>query len=231
MSVFSPRDRRALQEMLAMLRRPVAIMGFVENAETDEILSPLFQEITHLVPGLVHCELVDATRSATLVEALGVQILPSLRFVGSNGEFAPVEMLGSPTGYQFGSFLNLLMNLSQARPLLGHAISGALKNVDQDIYIEVIVTATCPNSPQVVRIAQASALANPSRVFARSFDAVQFPELLPAESIDLVPYTQIYIAGQLIAARAGMMSAKDLWMMIHAGLKGVGIHAALQHNF
>jgi len=219
MSVFSPRDRRTLYEMLSTLRRPISLMVFVDPKNDGQAAHDLVQELHELAPELLQYRVISVDETSIVAKTLSVTETPSWRFLGSAGELVPVEIIGMPTGYQFGSFLNLLLTLSQGHLHLGHSVHGALKNIASDVLIEVLVSATCPNCPEVVRMAQECALANPARIFSRTLDAGQHPHGIPP-GLEIVPYTRIVVGGRVEAARAGMMSHRELWRLIQTGLKG-----------
>lgn len=218
MSVFSMRDRRTLRDMLADLSRPVEILAFVEETQAEDARE-LVTELSALGRGALSSQVVMPDTADSLARALGVSRYPTFRFCGPTGEMAPIEMVGMPTGYQFGAFLALILSLTKGRLALNHAIQGALKNITHDVLLEVIVTATCPNCPEVVRLAQHGALANPARIHTRTVDAIQHPDAVGA-GVEVVPYTRIWVDGRVQAERAGMMSATQFWRLIQDGLKG-----------
>ncbi|MCL5117133.1 MAG: hypothetical protein M1272_08305 [Firmicutes bacterium] len=218
MSVFSARDRKTLRDMLTGLHRPVGILAFAPRHASDGVQA-LLDELMVLADGRIHGQWTDPEEREALAAALGVSASPTFRFIGPTAEIAPVEMVGLPSGYQFGAFLNLLLALNRGRLYLNHSVSGAVKNLSHDVVLEVVVSATCPNCPEVVRLVQQCAMANPARVFARSLDAAQHPDLVPA-GVDAVPYTRIFVDSRLMAEKVGMMSSSQLWHLIQAGTKG-----------
>lgn len=213
-SVFSVRDRRMLREMLTGLIRPVGVMAFVEE-EQEGPVKALLAEVEALSRGVVGARVERA--GDALGALLSVTQIPSFRFVGVGGDILPIEMVGLPTGYQFGAFLALLTSLSRGRPTLSHGVVGALKNLTHNVYLEVLVTATCPNCPQVVRLAQQFALANPARIHMASVDALQCPDPM---GIDRVPWTRLFVDGVMKSERAGMVSAPDLFRWVQTTVRG-----------
>lgn len=218
MSVFSVRDRRMLREMLGNLTRPVSIVAYADPSDRAH-LEELTEELVGLSRGLLSVRLMATEQDGALVSALGFRASPSFAFVLPNGEFAPVEMVGFPTGYQFGAFLNLLLTLNRGRPRLSHAVHGALKNITQDVRLEVIVTATCPNCPGVVGLAQQCALANPARIQAISLDAVQHPQFV-GPGVEAVPLTRVWVQGRLARQATGLMSEQQFYRLIQSAVKG-----------
>ena len=217
-TVFTVRDRRKLREMFLGLSRPVGIIALT-NAEQRTQVEALTNELSRLTPIPLSVRIVDPEHDPALQQAMGFGGVPSFQFVGAQGEVAPIEMVGLPTGYQFGAFLNVLLTLGRGRLRVSHAVQGALKNLVADVRLEVLVSATCPNCPGLVRLSQECALANPARIRAVSIDAVQHPDLA-GPGIDVVPLTRIWVDGRMRGEEAGLMSEARLYHLIQASVKG-----------
>ena len=218
MSQFSTRDRRTLREILHPMPRPVDVWAFTgSDPAIDE--TAWLHELSELTEGRIDVTVFPALDVMPLSTALGVVARPSFRVLGAGGEIAPLDIVGVPTGYQFGAFVQLLMALARNKSQLPHNRTSAVKNLQQDTVMEILVTPTCPHSPQLVRLAEDYALANPARLFVRIVDAVQCPDLVPT-GVEAVPHLRLFQDGVLVAERAGMTPASDLWRMIHGGRKG-----------
>ncbi|NMP22442.1 thioredoxin family protein [Sulfobacillus harzensis] len=219
MSVFSVRDRRMLREMLADVTRPVGVLAYAEDSQRPAV-EDLMGELARLTRGPLSAQVLNDDHDGALIRAIGFQRTPSFAFVNAHGEIAPVEMVGLPTGYQFGAFLNMLLVLNRGRLNLSHAVQGALKNAGRDVRLEVVVAATCPNCPGVVRLVQQCALANPARIRAVSIDAIQHPDLA-GPGVEAVPLTRIWVEGRMAGEHTGLMSEQQLYQLIQGALKGV----------
>ncbi len=218
MSQFSTRDRRTLREILQPLPRPVDVWAFCGSDAPSEDTAWL-DELSELTAGRIGVTVYPDAHQAPLALALGVLATPSYRLVSSGGEVAPLDIVGVPTGYQFGAFVQLLTALAKNKTQLAHSRTSAVKNVQQDTVLEILVTPTCPHSPQLVRLAEDYALANPARLFVRVVDAVQHPELVP-DGVEAVPHLRLFQDGALIGERTGMTPAGELWRMIQRGRRG-----------
>lgn len=218
MSQFSTRDRRTLREMLHPLPRPVEVWAFAGPDSPTDATNWLY-ELAEITAGRIGVTVFSD--EAALASTLGVVARPSFRVVGAGGEVAPLDIVGIPTGYQFGAFVQLVMALAKNKSQLPHNRSSAVKNVPQDTVMEIWVTPTCPHSPQLVRLAEDYALANPARLFVRVIDAIQYAEMVP-EGVEAVPHLRLFQDGELVGERTGMTPAGDLWRMIQRGRKGDG---------
>lgn len=221
-NVFTVRDRRKLREMFLGLSRPVGIVALSRDEQRAQV-EALTTELVRLTPTPLSVRIVDPEDDPALQAAMGFRGVPSFQFLAPGGEVAPIEMVGLPTGYQFGAFLNVLLTLARGRLRLSHAVQGALKNLGADLRLEVLVSATCPNCPALVRLSQECALANPARIHAVSIDAVQHPELA-GPGVDAVPLTRIWVDGRLQGEEAGVMSESRFHHLIQASLKGAFRH-------
>lgn len=222
MSALSARDRRTLKEILEPLARPVEVLTFLPAEPEESALESVLADMAGLSHGMVAVRVLREPDHQSLAGALGIRERPSLRVVAPGGEVLPVEVIGEPTGYQFGALVQLLAAASRGRPRLARSYSGMLKNVVHNILLEVYVAPTCPHSPQVVRMAQDFALANPGRVFARSIDVMSRPDLV--EQIEMVPCLVVSIDGQVTAQHVGMLSMALLARLIRAGERGMRQH-------
>ncbi len=227
---LAPRDQRMLRDILRALVRPVELWAFLDDGENSADLAAVLLQLDRLARDRLTVHIADGETASGLLLALGVGMKPTLRIVGPGGEFAPVEIVGAPRGYQFGALIHLLAAISGGRTGLPYAARRMAKNVKHDILLEVGVTPTCPHSPQVVRIAQDFALTNPARIFARSVDLVQMTAGAGVLT-DAVPVLTVYVDGKVMASHVGTLSAERMSRLIQSSFKGGSRHAgSLQHH-
>jgi alkyl hydroperoxide reductase subunit AhpF len=212
MSQLSPRDRRTLKEILEQLVRPVEIWAFLGDGERDHELAAVLNDTVQLSAGQLRLKTYEADAGESLAGALGIETRPALRVAGPGGEVLPVEVLGAPLGYQFAAFVQLLVQASRSRPLLGRAAAASVKNLRHNVLLEVQVAPTCPHSPQVVRLTQDVAMANPGRIFARAVDVLQ--SRAAGGMPDDVPVLTVVVDGRAVATHTGMLSSAELVQMI-----------------
>jgi len=208
---------KTLREMLRPLSRPVDVWPFVEDGPLGQELLQVLDELQVASGGRV---VVQSPQAAdALEEVLGVDIRPALHF-SVGGDFAPIEMVGAPTGYQFGAMVGLLTALTQGRSGLTHTLAAKVKNVTSDVMLEVAVAPTVPFCPQMVRLSQDCALANPARIFARSWDVTQGgAPVVPGQPL---PTLSVSVNGIVRVQSVGVMPARDLVQLIVDIAKGGG---------
>lgn len=225
---LASRDQRMLREILRGLVRPVELWAFASESPESADLVPVLEQLDHLGGDRLSVK-VTTEQGSGLAMALGVSVRPTLRVVGSGGEFAPIEIWGAPRGYQFGALVGLLVAMSRGRNQLPYAVSRSLKNLTHDVLLEVGVAPTCPHSPQVVRMAQDCALANPGRIAARSVDLVQLTGS-GAVASEAVPALTVYVDGRPRASHVGTLSAESMSRLIQSSVKGASRHARNPHH-
>ncbi|PSR22838.1 MAG: hypothetical protein C7B45_05040 [Sulfobacillus acidophilus] len=215
---LNARDRRTLEAMLASLIRPVEVWAFLDDRPDSVEVAEILRITADLAQGRLIVRLLG-DGAHPLARILTKDRRPVLWVLGPNGEFLPIEIVGPPRGYQFGALVRLLINVSRNRNDLPHGVAGLIRGVPLDVQLEVRVTPTCPHSPQVVRVAEACALANPGRIVARVID-ISSSSAGGCDSLQVVPQLLIAVEGQTVTQHIGMVSAWDVGRMIMSGVKG-----------
>jgi alkyl hydroperoxide reductase subunit AhpF len=215
---FTHRDRRTLDAVFRRFRRPVTIHGFFDEGQSATLRNML-QELAVLAGGhLLYQEITDDGHP--LARVLGVTDRPTLRFYTRDWAWAPVEMVGDPSGYQFGVLLGILASLAGGfRPRIHGRLVSSVRNLNREVILEVLTLPTCPHSPHVVRITQEFALTNPGRVMARSISVTDYPVSMSL-GVEAVPHLRVLSHGQLLATYTGILSPEALWQLIERGIKG-----------
>jgi glutaredoxin-like protein len=152
-------------------------------AQTREIL----QEVAEL-SDKVHLEVKDFVRDAEAAKELGVDRIPA--FVLEGKAQGKVRYFGIPSGYEFSSLIEDLLDVSAGTTDLSEKTRKSLEAIDQDVHIQVFVTPTCPYCPLAVRLAHKLAVENPY-ITADVIEATEFPELVQRYNIFGVPKTVI----------------------------------------
>lgn len=214
MNPFSARDRHALREMCRFLVKPVEIWAFLDQAPVSRELHDVLTYLVQLSGGKLSLKVLDTEYLGEPAPSPRVCFRPFLRIV-QGGELLPIEIVGSPTGYQYGAFIELLVAVSQGRYRLSRALENFAKNLKSNVLLEVLVSPTCPYSPHVVRLAQRFALSNPGRIYARSVDLTQVAPI--GGPVSVVPHLTVQVYGQICHRHQGLLTAGELVGLIDAG--------------
>ncbi|HOE14167.1 MAG TPA: thioredoxin family protein [Candidatus Saccharicenans sp.] len=97
-----------------------------------------------------------------------------------------IRFFGIPSGYEYMSLLEAIVDASRGQTELSPATREALKKLKKEVDIQVFVTPTCPYCPMAVRLAHQMALESPL-ITASMIEAAEFPELTQKYEVMGVP--------------------------------------------
>ncbi|MBC7348408.1 MAG: thioredoxin family protein [Candidatus Aminicenantes bacterium] len=115
-----------------------------------------------------------------------VDKIPAIIVMGEQD--AGIRFFGIPSGYEFMSLLEAIVDVSRGQTELSQETKEALKKLTREVNIQVFVTPTCPYCPVAVRLGHQMALESPL-VRAAMVEATEFPELTQKYEVFGVPKT------------------------------------------
>ncbi|MGQ9800972.1 MAG: protein disulfide oxidoreductase [Candidatus Saccharicenans sp.] len=115
-----------------------------------------------------------------------VDKVPAIIVMGEKD--AGIRFYGIPSGYEFMSLLEAIVDVSRGETELSQETREALKKLTREVNIQVFVTPTCPYCPVAVRLGHQMALESPL-VRAAMVEATEFPELTQKYEVFGVPKT------------------------------------------
>lgn len=121
----------------------------------------------------------------SLAEMLKIKRIPAL--VISKGGVNSIRFFGIPGGFEFGAFIEALVDMSKSSTELSDTVREKVRSVGKDVHIQVFVTPTCPYCPSAGRAAHQMAIENPGRIRADVVEAAEFPDLVDVYGINAVP--------------------------------------------
>jgi glutaredoxin-like protein len=195
--MISDQDQQTLQKLFEGLESDVTITNFTQHDslliipgqecdycnETRELL----EEVTALSDKL-HLEKKDFVRDKQEADSLGVTRIPA--FVLQGRARGKVRFFGIPAGYEFSALVEDLLDLSKGTTNLSEKTRTALKEVDQDLHVQVFVTPTCPYCPSAARLAHKLAMEN-EHITADVIEISEFVDLAQRYRVQGVPKTVI----------------------------------------
>ena len=149
-------------------------------ADTESLLRELAATNDHL--GL---EVHDIAAEPMLAEEFEIERVPATLIAGPGAE-GSLRVFGLPSGYEFATLLEDLIDVSSSADELSADAHQALDNLDREVHLQVFVTPTCPHCPSAARTAHKLAMAS-SRVTADVIVANDFPELAERYDVTAVP--------------------------------------------
>ena len=148
--------------------------------QTREIL----EEIVGL-SDLLELEVYDFLAEENLAKKYDVDKIPAI-FFQKNEEILNLRFFGIPSGYEFSSLIEDIVDISRGETHLSQQTKNFLKELTKPIHIQVFVTPTCPYCPRAVRLAHQMALES-KYVRADMIEAIEFPHLAEKYQVSGVP--------------------------------------------
>jgi glutaredoxin-like protein len=187
-------DARAVRAHLAAhLTAPVTVDYFTRaeskllvpgrECDTCDDTRTLLEEVAGLSEQ-IRLNVHDLFAEGSPAAALEVDRIPAIVLGG--GARGRVRYYGIPAGYEFGSFLEELIEVASGRTDLKEETKEALKGLERDVHIRVFVTPSCPFCPAAARLAHKMAVES-EKVTADVVEASAFPDLVERYRVRGVP--------------------------------------------
>ncbi|MGM0410807.1 MAG: protein disulfide oxidoreductase [Bacillota bacterium] len=120
----------------------------------------------------------------------GLEMAPATIFVDEDGKDSGVHFYGIPSGYEFNTLIEDIIDISKETPDVPEDMIEKIKEIDSEVKLQVFVTPSCPYCPRAVRVAHQMAMLN-DKVTGDMVEAVEFPDLSDKYGVSGVPKTII----------------------------------------
>ncbi len=141
MALINDKDRELLRGEFEKLARPVKLVLFLDQedctycTETKQLL----EEIVSLSPQL-SLESYDIRTEQEKAREFKIDKVPAT--VVMNGKDYGIRYFGIPAGYEFGSLIDDILDVSKGESGLAAATKAALAQLSQPLHFQVFVTPT-----------------------------------------------------------------------------------------
>jgi glutaredoxin-like protein len=186
MALLSDKDTTFLkQHLLEHLEKPVRLLYFTQSIacqfcrETEAVL----REVSAL-SDKISIEVFNFALDKEAIATYGIDKIPAT-VVMSDVDYG-VRFYGIPSGFEFTSLIETIVDISRGKTNLSNKTLEALAALRQPVHIQVYVTPTCPYCPTAVRLAHSMAIASPL-VQADMVEAIEFPHLAHKYEVRGVP--------------------------------------------
>jgi alkyl hydroperoxide reductase subunit AhpF len=131
-----------LRETFAALKDPVRLVVF-----SQALADPVSEEVRRLVEELaaldprLRAESANFVLDKERVETLGIERIPAIAVVGDDKDHG-VRFYGTPAGYEFGSLIDAILDVSAGASRLSEETKTALAALDRDVRVRVFSTPT-----------------------------------------------------------------------------------------
>lgn len=189
MPLLTERNKQQVQQILQQLSNPITIHYFTQEFECEpcQITHELLKEVTALSDKLV-LKAYEFKNEQETAQRFGVDKIPAIVLEGQR--VYGVRFFGVPAGYEFGAFLEDLIDVSRGTAQLSVETQTLLNTLIKPIHIQVFVTPTCPYCPSAVRMAHKMALYS-DKIKADMVSALEFPYLADKYDVYGVPKTVV----------------------------------------
>jgi len=189
MTFINEEDRKAITKEFEKLEEKAKLILFTQKLECRycEETRMLLEEVASLSDKIeltVYNFLVDKDQ----VAKYKVDKIPAIVIEGKKDY--GIRYYGIPSGYEFGSLIEDIIDVSRGKTDLAEETKEKLATLATPVHLQVFVTPTCPYCPQTVRLAHKFAIES-ALVTADMVEAIEFPHLSQRYEVSGVPKTVI----------------------------------------
>lgn len=180
-------DKKQIKERLKSLEEPVTIAFFTQVVESTcqycSETEQLLKEVKEL-SDKIELKTYNFVTDKEQVESYQIDKIPAIAIHAK--EDVGIRYYGIPTGYEFATFLENILLVSQGKSELNEVVKKQLAEVNVPVKIQVFVTPTCPYCPRAAMTASEFALEN-KNVRAETVEISEFPHLAQKYGVMGVP--------------------------------------------
>lgn len=131
-----------LREEFVKLKEPVRLAVF-----SQALADPESEQVKRLVEELaaldarISAESYNFVLDTAKVEELKIQRIPAIAVLGAEKDYG-IRMYGLPSGYEFGTLVDAILDVSSGDSGLSEATRAALKDIAQPVHLQVFSTPT-----------------------------------------------------------------------------------------
>jgi glutaredoxin-like protein len=185
----------------AELSHPVKIVLFTQEPKRLVLLGSLqgqdcyfcketrrlLEEVAALTEK-IELQVLDLKADAETAARFGIDKVPGIVVMGE--EDYGIRIYGIPSGYEYSTLIEDIVDVSRRTTGLADKTKEALKAVDKNLRIQVFITPTCVYCSSVVRLAHQFALESPC-IRAEMIESTEFQDLSNRYNVYGVPKTII----------------------------------------
>jgi alkyl hydroperoxide reductase subunit AhpF len=131
-----------LRDAFSELKNPVRLVVF-----SQALADPVSEEVRRLVEELAALDERLSVESANFVLdkeralGLGIERIPAIAILGEDKDYG-VRFYGTPAGYEFGSLVDAVLDVSAGTSQLSEGTKTALSALERDVRVRVFSTPT-----------------------------------------------------------------------------------------
>ena len=131
-----------LKQEFEGLLNPVRLAVFSQALADPESaqVKRIVEELAALDPRL-SAESYNFVLDKEKVEELGIKRIPAIAVLGSAKDYG-IRLYGLPTGYEFGTLIDAILDVSKGESLLADETKTALASLEKPVHVQVFSTPT-----------------------------------------------------------------------------------------
>jgi len=185
MALLSEDDRKYLQGEFGKMNEPVKLILFSKEDDCASCSDTLqLLEETASLSEKIEVVTHDLTRDSETAATYNVDRAPTVVIQGNKD--IGIRLYGMPSGYEFSTLIEDIIDLGTGTISLAPATKDALAQLAEPVHIQVFVTPSCPYCPKAVRMAHMMAMES-DKVTADMVMANEFPQLSSQYNVMAVP--------------------------------------------
>ncbi|MCL7475881.1 MAG: thioredoxin family protein [Methanosarcinales archaeon] len=176
MALIHESDKEKLKKKLDEgLEGNVKLVMFTQENECQFCADTrgMVEELAKISPK-IEAEVHDFVKDEKLAKSYGVKLIPAIVMMGEKDY--GIRFYGIPSGYEFATFQEDLIDVSRGKTDLSDDVRKKLAGVKKPVHIQVLVTPTCPYCSMAVRTAHKLAIEN-EHIKADMVEMVEFPHI------------------------------------------------------
>lgn len=187
MQLIHDHYKERLREIFKVLNNEVKIVVFTQDFECAYCKdnTELLRELVELSDKL-KLEVYDFVNDSNKAKELKIDKIPAIALIGAKDY--GIRFYGIPSGYEFGSLIDDIIDISKGESRLSKASKEKIRAVTSPLHIQVFVTLTCPYCPKAVRLAHQMAIEN-DNIRSDMIESTEFPQLANRYNVMSVPKT------------------------------------------
>ena len=189
MALLNDKDREHIKTIFQQLQNEVTLTLFTQEIEcqycreTHDILSELVQ-----LHDKLNLKVYNFVTDKEMADKYHVDKIPATIVEGTKDY--GIRYYGIPSGYEFSSLLEDIIDVSKGESGLSEESKAMLKEINAPVRLQVFVTPTCPHCPKAVRLAHKMAIEN-EFITSDMVEATEFPHLSMRYNVRGVPRTMV----------------------------------------
>jgi len=216
MAVIQDKDKENVKKKLDKeLEGDVKLIMFTQENECQFCADTrgMVEELAGM-SAKIKVEIHDFVKDEKLAKSYGVKKIPAIAILGAKDY--GIRFYGIPSGYEFKSFKEDLVDVSRGRTDLSDDVKKKLSEIKKPVHIQVLVSPTCPYCSMAVRTAHKLAIEN-DHIKADMVEMVEFPYLAQKYMAMSVPKIVINEVVDFVGAQPPEHFVEEIIRALRAG--------------